>query len=225
MIELADSRLVEWIKEVLGDPAVTLGPPGATTVRPVVSCYLLALTGAAPSRVAHTTTFGLELRYLLTTFADPPEEAHRLLSQLAFAAMGHPDWTPDFAPLSADTWSAFNVPPQPAFVLRVPLHWERAEPPVKRVLRPLEVQYADLGTFQGVLLGPGDRPLAYASLALQEPELATMTDEDGRFYFGAVPSQPRSRHLVILAKGQVFDLTVEQPSSDALPVEIRLKLS
>lgn len=217
MIEQADTQIKRWIQEALRElreppreVEVSLGPPGQNRIGPGVSCYLLAVTESAPVRLPPSTTLHFELHYLITTFADTPEEAHLLLGHLAVAPFEHPDWVRDFQRIPAEVWAAFGVAPQPAFVLCVPKPW-KVEQEVKRVLEPLKVLVdAEMGSFRGVLLGPGDQPIVQATLELTDLQLTTQTDTEGRFRFPAVPSQPRIRHLRIRAKGLVEDQVVEQ---------------
>lgn len=222
MIEQADTRIVAWIKEVLGDVEVTLAPPGSHGNSDSVNCYLLALTDSPLIRAVPSTPLRLELRYLITTYAGEILRAHRMLGQLALASVDHPDWVRDLEPLPADLWLAFGVAPQPALMLRVPLRWDRPEPTTIRVTTPLEIRLGMVGKFQGVLLGPGEQPLAFASVGLPELGLSTTTDLDGRFCFAAVPLEPGTQHLLIHTKGQAFDLEVEQHPTDDKEVEIHL---
>jgi hypothetical protein len=180
------------------------------------------VTESPPVRLPPSTTLCLELHYLITTFADTPEEAHLLLGHLAVAPLEQADWVRDFERIPVATWAAFGVAPQPAFVLRVPVSQERVEP-VARVLKPLEVEVdPNVTSFRGVLLGPGNQPIVYASLELTDLQLTTQTDVEGRFAFPAVPSQPRTRHLRIRAKGRVFDRDVEHPLQDDHEIVIHL---
>ena len=212
LIEQADTEIKKWVREALGDTEgieVSLAAPSSKATGAVVNCYLLAVTESPPVRLPPSTTLRLELHYLITTFADTPEEAHLLLGHLAVAPLQQRDWVRDFERIPVATWAAFGVAPQPAFVLRVPVQWERTEE-VKRVLEPLKVIPAEMESWTGVLLGPDDRPIVHATLELTDLQLRTQTDTEGRFRFSAVPSQPRIRHLRIRAKGLVEDQPVEQ---------------
>lgn len=229
LFEEADRQVRAWVRTALsgirnlsGDLEVGLGPPDPNQRGPGVSSYLLAVTESPPVRLPPSTTVRLECHYLITTFADTPEEAHLMLGHLAVASLEQPDWVRDFQRIPEPTWAAFGVAPQPAFVLRVPVSQEQVRP-VPRVLEPLGVELdSELRSFRGVLLGPGGRPIVHASVELTDLQLTTQTDLEGRFIFPAVPSRHRTRRLRIRAKGRVFDRHVEHPQTDDREIEILL---
>ncbi|MCU0518329.1 MAG: DUF4255 domain-containing protein, partial [Oscillatoria sp. Prado101] len=83
-----------------------------------------------PLRGSQRTPLQAAARYLVTTWAGTPEDAHRLLGDLLFAAMDSAAFQAELNPLPAAAWTAFGLPPQPSFVLRVPLQIARPQPPV-----------------------------------------------------------------------------------------------
>jgi hypothetical protein len=72
--------------------------------------------------------------------------------------MEHPEFKMELDPLPAPFWSALDVVPRPACMLRVPLRRERREPKVGRVRRPAEVRYSPVTPLVGFVMGPGDLP-------------------------------------------------------------------
>jgi hypothetical protein len=164
----------------------------------------------------------LLLRYLVTTWAQEPEEAHRLLDELVFAAMDAPAFEVELSPLAVETWVALDIVPQPCFVLCVPLRRERTEPETKLVLVPLEVRQAAIVDLWGTVLGPGDVPLMGAFVELPALHIRTRTDAKGRFRFAAVPRESDAWHLLVKAKGRQFEVVVEQNGAEGKPLTIRV---
>ena len=61
---------------------------------------------------------------------------------------------------------------------------------------------------RGVVLGPGDVPIAGARVEIPPANLSTSTDRLGRFAFAAVASGPYPTTLRVLAKGRELTQTV-----------------
>src|SRR5262249_32982745 len=139
-----------------------------------------------------------------------PEEAHRLLGQLVFAAMENPEFEIDLTPVSVTVWNAFGVAPQPAFMLSVPVQKERPEPKPGFVRQPLLVKTSPMTTLYGVVLGPGEIPIAGARVEMRALHLSTQTDRKGRFCLAAVPSEPARKELEVKAKGRKLSVTAEE---------------
>ena len=87
MFDQVDRRLEEWVRRVLGPISVTFDPPSPVRDGTGVSCYLLAVVGDPPLRGNRRPPLQAALEYLVTTWAETPQEAHRLLGVLAFAAL------------------------------------------------------------------------------------------------------------------------------------------
>ena len=223
MIDQVDRRLEEWVVQTLGVPTCTLDPPTDDRPGQGVSLFLLELverpvlrggTGRPPLQLA--------LRYLVTTWAEGPEEAHRLLGELAFAAMAMDGFAVDLEPVPTAIWTALEVKPRPSFILRVPLRKDMPEPTAKLVRQPLVVRPTPLVSLSGTLLGPGDVPLMRAAVEVPALDLATITDPDGHFAFGSVPAEAYPKTLRIRAKGLELDVPVEPPGQQGEPLVIRI---
>jgi hypothetical protein len=166
----------------------------------------------------------MTLRYLITTQAPKPEDAHQMLAALVIAAHDHPEFEVEQEPLPLSLWSVLGIPPRPAFVLRVPFRHERPEKLAPRVRKPIVIKQIALHSFGGQILGPEDIPLMNAQVELPALELFTTTDFKGRFFFSAVPAAPGARLLRVRAKGQEFSINTEQAGSDQDPLVIHLQL-
>lgn len=200
MIDEVDRSLREWIGTVLGETPVSLAPP-ASEEKAGVKLYLLDLLEGPAARERRSQPLQLKLRYLVTVAAEEPEEAHRRLGELAFAALESADFEVELGALPDSLWRAFGVMPRPAFLLRVPLRRERPARPVRRVLEPLVVHTAPLTTLPGLVLGPGDIPLAGAQVELPSLGISARTDAYGRFELASVPAGAPAGTLRVRAKG------------------------
>jgi hypothetical protein len=210
-----DARLKElkdWVIQVLGPIEVSLAGPEKAPAGMGVGLYLFELANAFPADSAFLPPLKLELHYLVTAWAEKPEEAHSLLVKLALAALANSRFEVDLAPLPPGTWSAFAIPPRPAFILRVPLLIERPEPDTGLVTQPLVVHDSPLVDLAGQVVGPQDLPLVNARVEIPLLNQSTYTDQEGRFRFPAVPARPGAQHLRIISKGQTLEVDAEQPS-------------
>jgi hypothetical protein len=136
-----DREIREWASATLAGARVTHAPPGACEDGGSgVSLYLLEIRPAPAARGAERPPHQLALRYLVTAWAAEPEEAHRLLGELVFAAMDRPGADVILEPPPPEVWAAFGVPPRPSFLLEVPLRRARPEREIKRVTGPLVIR-------------------------------------------------------------------------------------
>jgi hypothetical protein len=211
VIDQTDHQISDWIGKVLPDTTINLGPPGTVSDGRGVNLYLMELAASPPSRGSERPPLQVELRYLITTWAEAPEEAHRLLSVLLFAALERSDLDVDLRPLTGETWSAFGMAPVPSFVLRAPVRQERPLAPAPLVRVPLRIEPATLGVLSGTVLLRDGTPLPGARIELAELELKTRTDMHGRFRFPSVPSGHEGSPLRVTAKGRTV--------STALPTD------
>jgi hypothetical protein len=139
-----DGRLKDWVLQILGPTEISLEIPGKAQTGKGVSLYLFELSNAFPAIGTFLPPLKLELHYLVTAWAEQPEEAHNLIGRLAFAALANPGFEVDLSPLPVETWLTFAIPPRPAFVLRVAVTSERPETPAKPVTQPLVIQLDQL---------------------------------------------------------------------------------
>ena len=93
MIEQIDDELVLWVKQALGDGVTpTLDPPTDSGSQSI-HLYLLEVVNNPFPRSGANAPYQPTLRYLVTTYAQDPREAHRLLTDLLYAAMQSPQAT------------------------------------------------------------------------------------------------------------------------------------
>jgi hypothetical protein len=221
VIEQADARLVEWAGKVVDSSAVvSLGRPGDANKGSGVSLFLMELVSQPPMRGDRRAPLQLGLRYLVTTWADDPGAEHRLLGELVAAAMQEDGFEVELTPLSADAWASLGGGQRPSFVIKVRVRVDLPEPPAKPVLKPMVVQEVGVAQLSGVVLGPGDVPLAAAHVDLLSLALTVETDAQGRFLFPAVPAEPKQLRVRIRARRKEVEVQVVRPDDDG-PVMIR----
>lgn len=223
VIDQADRDLCAWVQSVIPDIDVLLGSPHQVNGKQGISLYLFALVPPSTAWMnrASATQTRVALRYLVTTWAEEEEEAHRLLGRLIMALMEKREYELELTDLPPSLWTAFGLVPRPAFMLRVPLYVEHPAPTPPLVQGPLVVRGAPASSLHGTVLGPGNVPVAGASVELPALQLTAHTNARGRFHFATVPSEPRGIQLLVKARGRTQTALVEQPVSDNDPLEIR----
>jgi Pvc16 N-terminal domain len=221
VIEQADARLAEWAGAVAGTGVqVALSAPVNQPSGTGVSLFLMDLVSLPPMRGQRRAPLQLALRYLVTAWGADPHAEHRLLGELVAAAMQEEDFEVLLAPTPPETWLALGASPRPAFVLQVPVRQARPEPAVPRVRGPLVVRGVGLAPLAGVVLGPGDIPVAAARVEVPSAGAVAETDPDGRFRFPMLPVEPRQKLVRVRARGRQIDVEIAQPEESG-PVVIR----
>lgn len=221
MIEKVDQRLSEWIGGVLTeDVEVSLLPPTAAGDKKLVGLYLKDILPSSPTHGTRRPPLQVLLRYLVTSWAKNPSDAHQMLGQLLFAAMEHSEFEVDLEPVPAEVWTAFGTIPMPSFMLRLPLRHERPEKPIRLIRSPIEVQHSPLACMDGTVMGPAETPLADARVELSTHNLVTRTDRKGRFIFPTVPTQPATKKVRIVARGRELIKEVDYTKINQEPLII-----
>jgi hypothetical protein len=224
MIDEIDSKLAAWVGKITEHVAVSMASPGAAESGPEVRLYLMELLHSPTPRGTRRPTLLMTLRYLVTTHAPEPQAAHKLLGALVVAALQNTEFEVEQEPLPSSLWTALNIAPRPAFVLRVPFRHELPEHIAPPVRLPLVVKQLPLRSFEGRVVGPENIPIMNARVELPALDLFTNTDSKGRFHFSSVPAAPGARLLRVRAKGQEFSINTEQAATDKEPLVIQLQL-
>jgi hypothetical protein len=224
MIDQIDRRLAAWIGGILDQVDVSLAPPEAAETARGVGLYLMELVQSPPARGTRRPPLMMTLRYLVTTQAAKPEDAHQMLGDLVVAALENSEFEVEQEPLPLALWTSLGIAPRPSFVLRVPFIHERPEKLAPLVRKPIVIKHLALRSLEGQILGPEDIPLMNARVELPALELFTTTDSKGRFHFSSVPAMPGARLLRVRAKGQEFSINTEQAGSEDDPLVIHLQL-
>ncbi len=221
MIEQVDKHLVAWVQDVLNGITVSLSPPNDPQKGHSISLYLLEFAQSPALRGGpKRPPLRFSARYLVTAWSKDTAEAHNSIGKLIFAAMEHPDYQIDLEPVPVTLWSAFGIPPRPAFILTAPVLFERPEPDLPLVRVPPVVQGAPVVSFFGRVLGPEDIPLANIAVEFPPLQLSTRTDNKGFFKFAGIPGSSDSIQLRLKGKGKVLDIEVKPASSADDPAVI-----
>ena len=214
VIEQADARLTEWVAAIVGpDVQVALTAPVDDHQGEGVSVFLIELASRPPMRGQRRAPLQLALRYLVTAWARDPAAEHRLLGALVAAAMQEEGFEVLLTPLPAEAWRALGAAPRPSFLLQVPVRQVLPEPVAPRVRGPLVMQGVGLVPLDGVVLGPGDVPVAGARVEVPAAGAVAETDPDGRFRFPALPAEPVQKLVRVRARGRQLDVEIAQPEA------------
>lgn len=228
-VEYAQNRLIEeWLRPAIG-PDVN---PRFDTVRTseidgeqTVLLTLLHIVPAPPARSsAAPAPLQLRTSYLVTTQGFKPTEGAQILADLAFQAGTLARVELDPTPPSPSMWEALGVHARPALMISVLLQRERDARPVRRVLEPLVTRWAPSRPVVGVVMGPGDVPIAGALVEVDGSTLATYSNHRGEFGFRAVPGAEPPPILIISAKGAHLRVRVAADKGPADPILIRVPL-
>ncbi|HEX7973478.1 MAG TPA: carboxypeptidase-like regulatory domain-containing protein [Anaerolineales bacterium] len=223
MIEQVDEQLTAWVESVVSGIKPSLAAPTDAEDSLAVSVYLLEMVDDPQRRLSERPLLQPVLRYLVTTSAGDPKDAHHLLSVLFYAALDNPNFDVELEPVSSQIWTAFRILPRPAFILRVPLdhEWPASQPP--RV-RQVAAKSTIPANFFGLVLGPGDIPLALVQVDYPALNRSTYTDPQGRFVLGGVPPAPQEKKLILRAKGLEQAETLQETGSPDSPVVIHFSI-
>jgi hypothetical protein len=141
-------------------------------------------------------------------------KAHRLLGELAFAAMEEKEFELEAEPVPVAAWQAFGVAPRPSLLLKTPLNKPRPEKTAPRVRGKMSVRFGAMRPLQGQVLGPGGVPIMAATVTLPSLRLRARTDYSGRFQFPAVPKQFPVTEVQINARGREVSLPIPAAFGD-----------
>ncbi len=219
MIEEVDAQVKNWIESVVGAVAVSFSAPIRDATQTGINVYLFDLADSPPASGAQTAPLQFAARYLITAHGS---DAHRLLSELAFAALADGEMDVTMGGISAETWLALNAPPQPALILTETVRKPRPEPPVHYVRHPMVVETRPTATFVGRVHGPNATPITGARIECPSLNRSTYSDTKGQFTLANLPAD-LPVHLVITAKGRKRNVEVNQPTSTSEPFLIEFK--
>jgi hypothetical protein len=222
MIDETDDLLVKWAERVVPKADVSLERPRDDGAGAGVSIHLLDLVAdPLPRADRKPSVLRMSLRYLVTTWAEDPRRAHKLLGELAFAAMEETGFEVELEPLSPAFWEALGTTPRAHMQLRVPVRRPSEVRVARLVEKPLVVQATDLTTLEGVILGPRDVPVPDAFVELPALQRFTRSDGNGRFSFVGIPVEPPVKKLLVHTKGRDFSIDRDS-SADGRPLVIEL---
>jgi hypothetical protein len=224
VIDQVDDNLSNWVETILGGLKPSLSAPTEANGTLAVNLYLLELVDDPLRRNTSRPPLQPALRYLVTSSAEEPKDAHRLLGTLLMAALNNPSYEVELEPVPHNTWSAFKIAPRPSFILRVPLEREWPISTVPLVTEGAATQGAPMLDMHGVLLGPNDVPIANGRIEIPNLYRYTYTDSKGRFQLNGVPASPRVKTLRIMARNRELTVHVAETGAPDRPVNLKFDL-
>jgi Carboxypeptidase regulatory-like domain len=216
--------LRDWVQSVDPQAKISMAPPQETASERGVALHFIELARNAPLRGAAAPALQVHMGYCVTTWAEEPLVAGRLLVDLALDAIGQTAIDVDFTPRDPQFWVALRVSPRPSFTIRLPVRQGPHRPEMKRVRFPLVVASARRMVVAGVVRGPGDTPLSGAFVELIGLDRATRTDRSGHFAFAGVPQTEAGIRLRVRAKGVELHVPVHGDAAEASELSIQLDL-
>lgn len=219
MIDAWDEQLSAWVESVTNGITPSLAAPTDAEAGLAVNVYLLEMVDDPHRHLSERPLLQPVLRYLVTTSAGEPKDAHHLLSILLYAALVDPNFEVELEPVSNQVWTALRILPRPAFMIRVPLAHEwigQPHPLVREVVANTTVP----ANFFGLVTGPDGLPLALVQVDFPALNRSTYTDSKGHFVLGGVPPSPQAKKLTLRAKGVEHEVILEDTGTPDAPVVI-----
>jgi hypothetical protein len=226
----AETRLVDgWIVPALGPAAhVRVGriddatPSDGTTV----TLTLIDIAPAPlPSGPAGLPPLQLRARYLVTVAAADSGAEREAIADLAFTAGPIPEVDLEPKTPGLEIWRSLGIAMRPALLIAV-LVQRQQHRPMRRVRQPLVAKWASSRPLLGVVVGPGDVPIAGALVEVEGLPQTAYSNYRGEFAFRAVPGDDPSPTLVVSAKGATVRVRVDGgATSSSAPLLIRIPLS
>lgn len=225
MIEQMDAKVRAWIEATLDSTSVSFDRPVEEAEGAGVSAYLLTVSPSSePARLRDRPPLKIILRYLITTWAEDPHEAHRLLGELLVQALDHSEFETEPEPVADSLWAALGAVPQPSFVLEVPLLSERpAEAAAGIVLEPLVIEHRPVERVFGRVLGPGEAPVPDAVVQVEPKGVPVRTDADGRFRAMTGTGKLQAKKIRVRHKGRPASIRTEMGPNAGSPLTIRIQ--
>jgi hypothetical protein len=226
---LAESRLVdEWVRPAIG-PEVevrfgSVGDPGLSDGKAVVLTLLDIAPSPASRRGSTPPPLQLRARYLVTVRGFDPTELGQCLAELAFLAGPLTRVELEPLPPSPTLWESLGTTARPALIASVLLERERRGRKVSRVREPLITRWSPAHPLTGVVMGPGDIPIAGALVEVEGFPLTTYSNHRGEFAFRSVPGVEPPPTLVVSAKGTHLRVRVGGGGGPEDPVLIRVPI-
>lgn len=223
MIDQVDERISDWILSLTNlTPSFAL--PHGEPEELSVFVYLLDVVDDPLRRNTTRPPTQPVLRYLISTSSSNFKQAHQLLGALLNAALDNAEFEVELGPLSEKVWPALSLAPRPGFILRAALPREFPPSRVQLVTRGAELGGSPLVDFFGLVLGPGQVPIAGARVEVPNLYRYAYADGRGRFRLPGVPAAPKEKTLLLKAKQRQQLFTIAETGAPDEPVVLTMDL-
>lgn len=224
MIDKLDRQLKAWISETIKqDTDISFAPPSLSSDKTIVSAYLYKLDNSLANSTARNIPFQITLCYLITVQSNNPIESHKLLGELLLAANERSDINIDLSGFNADFWQSLNMPPQPHFVMKIPLTLTEQSNETPAIIKePTIVDLGFIKNIKGLLLGPDKQPISGAKITSTSTNATVLTNNNGIFSITTGAKELKTFNCLIHTKGQQFSLSVPIKAEQNSPITIHL---
>jgi hypothetical protein len=212
--------LAGWIRSILPDISVSVRSLGDKQRQPGVDLRLLRVAPRPGPRTLEPPSVA-NLDYLATVGLTDPAAEQRALGDLLFAAMDRTDVEVIEADDLVSLCARLGIAPAAGLILRTPLVREREVKPQPRVRAPLKVNVSEMGVIAGQVLGPGDVPIAGATVAAVGLNRFAQTDRDGQFHIRAAPG---SQAVRLVARARGAEVQGEAKAGSAVTLRLPLEV-
>lgn len=198
MLDETSRTILAWASDVSGVEHTTLSLPDSSLSTPQVSVLLTDFSDHPPMRGNGRSPLQFIARYHVLVAAPDPEDAHRILGELIFAALENPTFDVDLHPIDSGHWQAVGAAPLPSFMLRIPVRRPRPESKAPYVRKPITIQMEPQSVLEGTVSSPDNAPVPSARVELlatgdSGAAASTFTDVAGRFRMTVGPISQDSR--------------------------------
>ncbi len=212
-IEAATADLLSFVEQAGGGPVRVGVPVDGDDAQLWLWPYELR-AGRQTTGTGPRNPYRFVVRYLLVGSG---AGALGLLDRVLAAAVraGEPELV--LEPPDSTVWRTLGLAPRPVLGFHVPatVTFPTVDAPV--VLGPLVLRQLELRPLSGVVVGPGDQPVAGVRVEVSGTRLSTYTGRAGEFGFAGVPTDARLE-LRVVGRGRTFTATVEPTDTDPVTV-------
>ncbi len=213
-------ELVEWVHSRLPKVRVAAIAIGQGAAEDGIDIRLIGVAPRFEPRSRDRLNRTMALDYLLTVrFADPLAE-HRNLAELAFAVMDVPGYELVCDRDVAQACLSIGLRASAGLILRTEARRTQELVQAPLVREPAITRFAPLGWVEGLVVGPGDVPIANAVVTLDGTDRCAITGSDGRFRFASPADAPSHATARAKSKEATIAATAGKPAVIKLPLEV-----
>lgn len=218
--EDVSTDLANWVSSCLKDIKPTLVSASKQDIGDGAEIRLVRANPSPEPRARDRVNLTVSLDYLITLKSPEPLVEHRLLVELAMAAMESADFQIIDQAMALELCRSMGLPSCACLLVRAELRRSRALEQAPLVRSPAVTRLMDLNSVEGTVVGPGDVPVAGAVVSLNLSDRRVVTGPTGKFRF-PIPSGVAARATVKARQATVTaDLKAGSPTLIKLPLEV-----